>query len=236
VLGHRGVRGPKPENTLAAFERARLEGADGVELDVRLCRGGDVVVIHDRTLTRVTQGRDARDCETLTASELARCDVGEGEGVPLLSDVLAWATRHDLRVNVELKHDVSSRPALVEAVAELFAGRPSAGERILFSSFDPVIVRALAWCVPSIVSAWLVHDEQRFARHAFGFRLLGADAVHPQSSLVTERRVQRWKAAGALVNVWTVNDPEDARRLDRLGVDAIISDRPEAILAALRTS
>src|SRR3954468_10133753 len=91
VLGHRGARHAAPENTLAAFELARREGADGVELDVRLDASGEVIVLHDPTLTRVTQGKETRHAEDISSPELARLDVGAGERVPLLADVLDWA-------------------------------------------------------------------------------------------------------------------------------------------------
>src|SRR5262245_52384253 len=94
VLGHRGARRAAPENTLRAFELARSEGADGVELDVRLTGDGQIVVLHDPTLERVSGGRDRRRVEALDFSELGRVDVGERERAPRLVDVLAWAAEH----------------------------------------------------------------------------------------------------------------------------------------------
>src|SRR6478752_9574719 len=88
VLGHRGARHAAPENTLRAFELALAEGADGVELDVRLDADERVIVLHDRTLERVTDGSERRDVETLGAHELDRVSL-RGERVPLLADVLA---------------------------------------------------------------------------------------------------------------------------------------------------
>lgn len=228
MLGHRGARHAAPENTLAAFNLAAREGADGVELDVRLDRDGRVIVIHDRTLSRITAGRDDRDVETLGARELDASDV------PALADVLAWVDEHDMRVNIELKHDVSDRDALVRGVTWLLARRRSAPEHVILSCFHPGIVRQLAAALPAIPVGWLVHKGQRFARHARGWRLLGAAAVHPEHVLATPALVQRLQRGGALVNVWTVNDAAEARRLSALGVDAIISDKPGEIRAALR--
>ena len=236
VLGHRGVRGPKPENTMAAFEQAAAERADGVELDVRLCRTDEVIVAHDRTLERVTSGADPRDVERVGYAELARVDLGAGQGVPRLTDVLDFCAARGMFVNVELKHDVSSRLALVRAVVAALAGQPKARELVVLSSFDPWIVRLTSSLLPDLVSGWLVHAKQRLARRATGFRLLGARAVHPERGLVSERQVGRWRARGALVNVWTVNDPDEARRLAAWGVDAIISDCPGRILHAVDTA
>ena len=109
MLGHRGARHAAPENTLAAFELARREGADGIELDVRLDGSGKVIVLHDPTLTRVTGGADSRHAEDIPSAELARLDLGSGERVPLLADVLTWAKEHGQRVNVELKSEQPAR-------------------------------------------------------------------------------------------------------------------------------
>src|SRR5689334_23918619 len=106
VYGHRGVRGEAPENTMAAFELARKYGVQGVELDVRPCRSGEVVVIHDPTLVRSTGGRDSRAVADLDLRELREADVGAGERVPLLTEVLDWARASKLCVNVEIKRDV----------------------------------------------------------------------------------------------------------------------------------
>jgi glycerophosphoryl diester phosphodiesterase len=108
---------------------------------------------------------------------------------------------------------------------------PHPEEVALCSSFHPAIVRAIA--ARGLPAAWLVHAGQRVLKEARGFRLLGAAAVHPERVLATPERVARWKRAGALVNVWTVNDPDEARRLAALGVDAIISDVPARVLGAL---
>lgn len=233
MLGHRGARHAAPENTLAAFELAAREGADGVELDVRLDGDARVIVLHDRTLSRVTARRDERDVERLGARELGAVDIGQGQRVPLLSDVLDWASASSMRVNVELKHDVSRRDALLRGVIWLLSRRRDAPERVILSSFHPGIVRRLSHALPAVPVGWLVHKGQRFARHARGAGLLGAAAVHPEHVLATPTLVRRVHASQRLVNVWTVNDAIEARRLAAIGVDAIISDTPGAIRAAL---
>lgn len=231
MLGHRGAGHAAPENTLAAFELSRREGADGIELDIRLDGSGEVIVLHDPTLTRVTANAETRHVESVSHAELARLDVGKGERVPLLSDVLSWAKAHDQRVNVELKSDVRSGRNLLRQMARVI--ERAALPDLIFSSFHPYFVRWCAQRFPELPRAWLVHDRQRVLRYAPGLRLLGANALHPQHTLVRAERVLRLKKAGMLVNVWTVNDPERARELANLGVDAIISDVPGQILGAL---
>jgi glycerophosphoryl diester phosphodiesterase len=233
VLGHRGAPHAAPENTLRSFELARTEGADGVEFDVRLDGSGEVVVIHDRTLSRVTSKRSRARVDRLSTSELRSFDVGEGERVPLLGEVLGWAKDHDLCLNVELKSSHGSRAALVLALVERLKGDPGVSQRILLSSFDPLTVAALARALPAFPVGWLVHDKQRLLKWGFGRRLLGAAGMNPQHTLLTPARIARWKRGGGLLTTWTVNDPASAIDYAALGVDAIISDVPGRILAAL---
>jgi glycerophosphoryl diester phosphodiesterase len=238
VLGHRGARHAAPENTHAAFELARQEGAAGVELDVRLVKTGEIVVLHDVTLERVTGGADRRAVEQLSWTEAQSADIGRGERVPLLSDVLDWAAAHDQLVNVEVKSDVRRRRDLMRGVSALLAKHPWAPRGVILSSFDPRFVWALSRALPAVPSAFLFHTKSPMARAAAlvgaaTFSRMGARAVHPEHALVTEQRMQAWRSRQALVGVWTVNDEARARDLSRLGVDYLVSDRPGAILKAL---
>ena len=129
VVGHRGGRGagwPR-ENTLAAFEQARAEGARAIELDVRTCRTGEVVVHHDPT---------TRSLDELRA-----------EGVPTLAAALAWAVERDVAVNVEMKHDVPSRLILLDRLRPIL--RRAQGD-ILLSSFDPLLLAGAAVAFPAL--------------------------------------------------------------------------------------
>jgi len=216
---------------LAAFELSRREGADGIELDVRLDGSGQVIVLHDPTLERVTQGADSRHAEDIPSRELARLDVGKGERVPSLDEVLSWAHEHGQRVNVELKSDVRNRVLLLRQVARTM--RRKALPNVLFSSFHPYFVWWLARRLPELPRAWLVHQKQLLLKYAPGLGQLGANALHPEHVLATPERVARLERAHFLVNTWTVNDPARARELSGMGVDAIISDVPGKILAEL---
>ncbi len=238
VLGHRGARHAAPENTHAAFELARTEGAAGVELDVRIVKSGEIVVLHDPTLGRVTNRVDRRAVEQLSWAEARGADVGRGERVPLLTDVLDWAATHDQLVNVEVKSDVKRRRDLLRGVIELLARHPYAPRGVLLSSFDPRFIWRLSRGLPQLPSAFLFHTKSPVARAAAlvgaaTFSRLGARAVHPEHALVNKQRMQAWRSKHALVGVWTVNDPARARELSTLGVDYIVSDNPGSILAAL---
>ncbi len=231
ILGHRGARHAAPENTLRAFELARTEGADGVELDVRLDRDERVIVLHDRTLERVSGGSETRDVELLGAGELARVSL-DGERVPLLADVLAWARERQLRVNVELKGDVSRPLVLLRNVSRVVKASGVGPETVLYSSFHPAFVGALAALSSGFPRAWLLDADAGALGRAPAFRAV-ADGVNPHQKLVTSAALWRWKRFGAPVATWTVNDEHAARHLAELGVDTIISDEPGAILKAL---
>ena len=230
LLGHRGARHAAPENTFAAFNLALEEGADGIELDVRLNASGDVIVCHDLTLERVTEGRDRRCIHELTTRDCNAVRLAGDERLPHLVDVLDWAERHGACLNVEIKADGERRRRLVRAVARLTEARADS-ENLLVSCFNPVIVQLHGLFAPSIPTAWLV-DSPLLCRmpllpHA------GSAAVHPKESLINAETLGIWKRQGFRVHTWTVNDPARARELAALGVDCIITDQPGAIRRAL---
>jgi len=218
---------------MAAFELALEEGADGIELDVRLDGDGNVVVIHDPLLGRLTSGRDPRAVAELSARELGMVDMGGGERIPQLDHVLRWARQRRTRVNVELKRDVPSRSRLVLAVTRLLLRELDGRERIILSSFDPAIVAAVSRLVPWLAAGWLVEERVGVPARSLLSRVVGARALHPRFTLVTAEAIAPWQRAHLPVNVWTVNDGNEARRLDALGVDALITDEPAKILGAL---
>jgi glycerophosphoryl diester phosphodiesterase len=222
LFGHRGCRGEAPENTLAAFEVAARGGADGIEIDVRPCKDGALVVVHDPTLER-TAG-DPRSVADLTLADLAALR-NEGERIPTLEETLEFCRRNHLALNVELKRDVPSRRrAVIAAARALLRHRPSRG--IIVSSFDPLMLVGFRALAPEIPTALLLEpDSARRYRHERLAPYLGV-AVHPDRAMVTPERIARWHGASLKVAVWTVNEPEEIRRLCELGVDGLISDKP----------
>ncbi|MFO0758443.1 MAG: glycerophosphodiester phosphodiesterase family protein [Byssovorax sp.] len=235
VIGHRGVRRSEPpENTMGAFAAAAAEGAEAIELDVRVCRSGELVVFHDPTLERMTEKRDHRAIADLAWEELREVELPPGERVPRLVDVLRWARPLRLPVNVEMKRDVPSRTAVVRATARALASWDPA-HPILVSSFDPLMLLGLGLLLPRVPRALLIHPtEWRRTAEVFA-GILEVGAVHLEHTLATEARVKALHAVGKRVNVWTVNDPIEAARLASAGVDAIITDAPGALRAALRS-
>jgi len=230
LLGHRGARHAAPENTFAAFDLALDEGAEGVELDVRLNASGEVIVCHDVTLERVTEGRDRRSLHKMSSSECSAIRLAQGERLPRLSDVIDWAERRQACVNIELKMDGHRRWPLVRAVALMTRERALSGN-LLVSSFNPLAVvthRALA---PGVPTAWLV--ESRLMAELSPLRSTGSVALHPKESLVTASAISSWKRRGQRVHVWTVNAAARAQELAALGVDCLITDNPGLLKSAL---
>jgi glycerophosphoryl diester phosphodiesterase len=235
VVGHRGGRGEgwPAENTLASFERAKADGATAIELDVRTCGSGEVIVFHDATLARMTAGTDARAVADVAWSDLRHIAlVPSGERAPLLEDALAWAEANDVAVNVELKHDVPDRPKLARRVASSLARVKT---DVLVSSFDPVLLVAMAAFAPRVRRAYLAHAEQgRWSRALLeASRAPAIFALHVERRQTSPGSIARWKARGLRVGVWTVNDAREAVDLVALGVDFVITDRAREVLGAL---
>ena len=233
VVGHRGVRRPGVvENTIAAFRAASDEGAEAIELDARVCASGELVVLHDATLERVSEGADKRAVAEMYLPQIERVELPGGARVPSLAEALAFARERHLPVNVELKRDAPSRTAIVRAAARLLS-RWDPAHAILVSSFDPAMLAGFGALVPRVPRAVLVHRTRWHLLHAGLGAPLGAAAVHLVRTLTRPELVRGLRKRGFAVNVWTVDDPAEARDLAALGVDAIITDAPGEMRAAL---
>lgn len=229
VLAHRGARREAPDNTLAAFTAARRLGADGVELDVRRTRDGELVVHHDPDLPG---GPVLADEELVVLRRLA-------PHVPTLVEALD--TCAGLLVNVEVKNhprepDFDPSARVVDDLVDLLASRPGA-DRVLVSSFHlPTIdrVRARAAHLPT---AYVFKVGIGIDRVVDSVADAGHRALHPNLWAVRGRRgaalVARAVERALLVNVWTVNRPADAVRLATLGVDGLVTDAPDVVRDAL---
>ena len=226
------------ENTLAAFQRAMADGADGVELDVQRCRSGDIVVFHDGDLLRLAE-RPERIAD-LSLAALREVRLQGGGQIPTLADVLETCGP-DALINVEIKYDglwPLGCAALVAGVAEVVA-RAGAAARVLVSSFSPAAVWLWRTRHLSVPCGLLFEKPRRFQRPwplrtDFVLPALDPAAVHPHQTLCTIEAVRRWHRRGYAVNVWTVDDPARIRALAEMGVDAIITNDPAAARAALR--
>lgn len=238
IIGHRGASAIEPENSLAAFERARADGADGVELDVLQCATGDVIVFHDDDLARLG-GQPTRIAD-LSLADVRAVRLRSGAAIPTLSQVFE-VCGDTLLINVELKAAGASSgqiASLVNAVATLLerAG-PVLSERILVSSFNPRAVRCWRRRMPAVRSGLLFEKDAPVPlRRAWTLPWVRPFSVNPESVLCTPEAVGRWHRRGYRVAVWTVDDPATLHRLTGLGVDAIITNDPARSRQVLRPS
>jgi glycerophosphoryl diester phosphodiesterase len=227
VLAHRGARRQAPENTLAAFRRARELGADGVELDVHRTIDGVLVVHHD------ADREDLGVLAQLTAAEITQ-RVPE---IPRLADVLDEMT--GLLVNVELKNspadaDFDPDASLADALAEVLAARSQ--DRVLVSSFHLGTLDRFHELLPNVPTGLLMIPD-RYEEDLALAVAHGHGAVHPHlSALDRDRILERLELAhshGLDVNVWTVNEPADMQRFLISGVDCVMTDVPDIARVAL---
>jgi glycerophosphoryl diester phosphodiesterase len=228
VIAHRGASGTAPENTVAAFGRAERLGAHMIELDVQLTADGAVIVLHDDTVDRTTDGRGLASGYTLAA--LRALDAGSwfapefaGERVPTLAEVLAAVS---LPVNVELKRGggVGLEERALETVRT--AG---ALERVVFSSFDHDALQRLRRLTPDAEIA-VLWGGRGAERPLFAARRVAARALHLRTTGASLRAVSAALKAGFEVRVWTVNDPAEWRVFAARGATAVFTDFPERFL------
>jgi glycerophosphoryl diester phosphodiesterase len=241
IVGHRGGRGEgwPAENTMAAFERAFAEGADAIELDVRQCATGEVVVFHDPDLKRTSGDDDLRKVSTVSYLELAT-----RYKTPLLRDILAFCNDRRLGLNVEIKYDGggsaeggtrnlgrADRAALCRAVCRLLDVHRELD--VILSSFDPRILARVRALRGDLRCALLTTTERKWSLPLARFGLVRGIvwAVHLEKVQATERVIRGLRRRGLHVGVWTVNNVEEARRLRSWGADWVITDQTAIIRA-----
>lgn len=235
VFAHRGAMAYAPMNTIPAFELAVEQGADGIEFDVWLSLDDVPVVIHDFELEKSTDG-EGRVGST-AFEELRELDAGSwydeqyaGERIPTLDEVFE-AVGQKVLLNIEVKSTTFRADHIVDAIL----GRIRAhgmSDRVLVSSFNPFVLRKMKLEAPEIPLGFLQHADMPFY---MGWILLRTpyETEHPHKTQITQGWVNKAKRRGRYLNTWTVNEPEEAKMLRDLGVNGIITDAPDVILAAL---
>ncbi len=226
IIGHRGASADAPENTLAAFIAALEQNADGIEFDVQLCADGVPVIMHDDTVDRTCDG--VGRVADLTLAELRMLTIESEHLVPTLDELFELLGRRTL-YNVELKALGRNDGGLAAAVANCIEGH-GLGGLALISSFSPYVVREARRQLPRSVPVAHLR-ERRLMQLAHTF--IRAEADHPDHTLVDDRMMGWARRRGLRVNVWTVDDPAEARRLIDIGVNGIITNRPAELRAAL---
>ncbi len=233
VIAHRGLADDVPENTLAAVEAALTAGADGLEVDVRASADGVAVCCHDGDLLRVA--RRPLIVAQEDAARLCAVDLGVGQRIPRLADVLALTSgRTELVLDVKAEGTGPGRDAAALATCRELQ-RLRSLEAVIVSSFDPRTLEVVAQCVPQVRRA-LLTDERLSASACLAETVArGHHLCHPHAAaLLAEPDLPaRAAARGVRVRTWTVNRPAAALTLAERGVDAVITDRPRELLSAL---
>jgi glycerophosphoryl diester phosphodiesterase len=205
-------------------------GLDGVELDVQLCRTGELVIIHDESVDKLTEGTGA--VKDLSFSELRALDAGSkfsedfrGEKIPTLEETLG-VLGGKMIVNIELKtRSIPDDGLASKAVAQV--EEMDLGSSVIFSSFNPFAVRRASMANPKFKVALLFADDQPIhLRRAWGLRFIRVDAVHPRFPLVSPRLIKRARVNNWIVNTWTVDKAPEARKMFDMGVSALITNHP----------
>jgi glycerophosphoryl diester phosphodiesterase len=258
-IAHRGARSLAPENTIAAAQKAVQAGADMWELDVTITADGELIVLHDDTLNRTTNvaevfpDRAPWKAHTFLLDEIRELDAGSwfvaqdpfgqiaaeavseadqqayaGEKIPTLEEALLFTREHNWQVNVEIK-DLDHTPGsavIVERVVYLVR-KLNMAEQVLISSFNHRYLVRSKQAAPQIRTAALVVMPTLFAaRH---LRHIEAQAYHPRLGAISPYRIQALRKRGFEVNVWTVNEERDLRRLMEYGVNGLITDYPQRL-------
>jgi glycerophosphoryl diester phosphodiesterase len=229
LLGHRGVRGSLPENTLPAFRAALDASLDGLETDLQRSADAQIVLYHDFTLP------DGRALENLTLNALREAN----SDMPTLEELFALAEAYPRTLlNLELKTVTFGTRGLERETAAAIR-RSRLTDRILVSSFNPSALVRLRLHAPEIRTALLYSaDGPRWLRSNRSARLLArllhVDALHPHFTLIDEDLALWARRQGVMLNAWTVNDPLDVKRLTRLNVNGLMADDPEALKDAFK--
>ena len=238
-IAHRGASAVAPPNTLAAFRKAVELGADGVEFDVHLSADSVPIVIHDFRVDDTTDGSER--VADLTLAQLKQLDAGftfdpsfAGERIPTLGEVLE-TVGSQLLLNIELKTTSLRDNGLEQEVIGLVE-QHGLDDRVLLSSFNPFSLRRAKRIAPQLsVGLLYAPDLPLPLRRAWLASLALHEARHPEHTMVDAQYMAWARRRGYRVNVWTVNDPGEMRRLIRLGVDGIITDVPDVLRSVLES-
>ncbi|MBR1777948.1 MAG: hypothetical protein IJ752_05120 [Alphaproteobacteria bacterium] len=231
ILGHRGARAVKTENTIEAFRYACQSGIRWVELDAMLSQDGQVMVFHDETLDRLS-GVSVR-LDKLTAEQLQKISLNPGGKIPTLAEVLDVLNEFRACVNIEIK---PSRPDLArETARRVWQVVQEKGfddpDRLVFSSFAWDSLEETALLAPQIRRGVLVEDISGDWRSAA--KKVGAYSINYDADLLTEELIAEIKKGGYRLMAYTVNDPDQAKQLKALGVESFFCDDPAAMMKVL---
>lgn len=243
-VAHRGGAALAPENTLAAFQHALSLPVDALELDVQMSRDGHVIIFHDETVERLTEGRgnildlDLADLQALNAAAHFPGGWPQPQRIPLLSEVLDLARAGTVQVYIEIKPGKRDGayvryPGIAEAVARAVRVADML-DRVLIMSFDWDLLPQIKSLAPGVQTGALVSEDAWNPRSATALRdltsrvsTLHCEWINMDYDLFTLEMPGFFHEHGFHLGIWTVNDEAGLQRLARAGVDSLTSDRPD---------
>src|SRR5690625_99436 len=233
IYAHRGSSGTHPENTMIAFKEAERVGADGIELDVHYTKDDELVVIHDNTVNRTTNGKGL--IRSMTLAELMELDAGKffsrkfkGEKIPRLEEVLDWFQTTNLLLNVELKYVAIDYVNFEEKVLEELEKRDLL-DRVVISSFNHDGLKKINGLNSKVETA-ILYMERLYEPWNYA-RTVGANAIHPYIDGVDPQLIAASEKSGCPVRVFTVNDEKMLGGLIQVGSSGVITGFPERAIA-----
>lgn len=222
-IGHRGAKGHLAENTLESFGKALEMGADGIELDVHLSADGQVIVIHDETVDRTTDGKGL--VRELTLAQLKALRIDCAYTIPTLAEVFDFVGRKSL-INVELKVGETARP-VVDLIEKYVLEKGWQYSDFLISSFDWVALEQVRALHAEIPLGVLTSTDLDLAIHFS--KVIKAETIHPYFHLVTEENIIKMQHQSLKVFCWTVNEFEDLQKIKSFNANGIITDFPDRL-------
>ncbi|PJZ70898.1 glycerophosphodiester phosphodiesterase [Leptospira perolatii] len=240
IIGHRGTKALAPENTMSAFRLATKYG-HGFELDTMQCKSGELVVIHDYNLERVTGVK--KDVKETSLQEIKDLDAGsrfspkfKGEKIPTLEEVLdEFGGKAVIDIEIKSKESGEAAQKLADEVVSLLQ-KKKFPKRTFVSSFNPKILERIKEKKPELIRAQIYgtfkdSDIEYYKKVVLRNLLLNKRAVPdilaPEKVLVDEKYIREYHALGYKILPWTVNDPEEMKKLLKAKVDGLITDRPD---------
>ena len=222
-IGHRGAKGYEPENTLLSFQKAIDIGVDGIELDVHLSSDGAIMVIHDETLDRTTNGKGF--VNELSLQELKTFQIEKENTIPTLIEVFDLVNKHCF-INIELKGKGTYKP-VINLIEHYIEEKNWNYGHFIISSFNWSALQEVRKWNAKIQIGVLTHTDLDLAI-AFA-KFIKAETIHPYFHLLTKENTLKIQNEGFKVFAWTVNETEDIQKIKSFHVNGIISDFPDRI-------
>jgi glycerophosphoryl diester phosphodiesterase len=222
-IGHRGAKGYEPENTLIAFEKAINLGVDGIELDVHLSSDSELIVIHDETVDRTTNGKG--EVNQLSVKELKALKIDNEQQIPTLTEVLDLVNKRCF-INIELKGIGTAQP-VNQLISHYISEKNWNYNNFIISSFDWKMLEE-THSLDSKIKIGVLPEESIDKALAFA-KKINAFAIHPDYELLSKENVILMQQNGFEVYPWTVNSENAIQKIKSFNVNGIISDFPDRI-------